>query len=188
MNTLETERLHMRPVSLDDLDFLAVLWSRPEVMRYMPGGQPRSQEHAQSELNFMVSHWQEHGFGAYALIHKETGKMIGLCMLQYLHVEPGGVTAERLIKEVEIGYEIAPEYWGRGLTKEAARCVLRYGFEELKLPRMVAAIDGENQASRRILLGLGMRELPGPWFYGDCPHFIIERDEYNRRAEELANR
>lgn len=178
MDTLDTERLHLRPVILDDLDDLAAIWARPEVMRYLPGGEPRSLEHPRNELDFMVNHWQEYGFGAYSLILKETGKFIGLCILQYLHVEPGGVTEERLIKEVEIGYEIAPEYWRRGLTKEAACAVLRHAFMDLKLPRVVAAIDGDNLASRRILLGLGMRELEGPWFYGDCPHFIIERWEY----------
>ncbi len=181
MDTLETERLHLRPITPEDLDDLAALWSLPEVMRYLPGGVPRSLERARVELDYMVHHWQEHGFGAYALILKETGKLIGCCILQYLHVEPDGVSEERLIKEVEIGYEIAPEYWGRGLTKEAARAVMRHAFVDLKLPRVVAAIDDANQASRRILLGLGMRELPGTWFYGDCPHFIILREEYEEK-------
>ncbi len=179
MDTLETKRLHLRPVTLDDLDDLAALWAMPEVMRYLPTEKPRSREQARHELEYMVHHWQEHGFGTYALILKESGKFIGLCVLQHLHVEPDGVTKERLIKEVEIGYEIAPEYWRRGLTKEAARAVLRHAFMDLNLPRVVAAIDDANQASRRILLGLGMRELAGPWFYGDTPHFIIEREEYH---------
>jgi len=178
--SLETERLILRPITMDDLDALAAMFADPEVMLYLPTGSPRTREATQAELEHMVWHWQEHGFGAYAVVLKETGAVMGYCELQYLHVEPYGVTEETLPdpNEVEIGYGIDKPYWNQGYTKEAAREVLKFGFERLGLERIVAGIHDENTASRRILEGLGMVETWELNFYGDEPHFVITQEQY----------
>jgi ribosomal-protein-alanine N-acetyltransferase len=91
--------------------------------------------------------WKQHGFGRWALIHKPDKKLIGWC----------GLAPLDKTDEIEIGYGIAKEYWGRGLTTEAAAATIRYGFEELKLNQIVAVAMPENIASRRIMEKIGMR-------------------------------
>lgn len=181
MPEIETRRLRLRPMTLDDLSALARLWSDPEVMRYLPTGEPRSVEETQVELSYMVNHWQAHGFGVWAVILKETNEFAGYCGLEYLHEEPGGVTAEALQggTDVEVVAGLAKPYWKQGIAPEATRAVLRYGFETVGLLRVVAAIHPENDASRHILQKMmGMKYDETIDYYGDCPHFVILRDEF----------
>lgn len=79
-------------------------------------------------------------------VYRENGELIGFCGLDHLW---GG-------EEIEIGYWLAPDYWGKGLATEAAQAVLRYGFGRLGLLRIVAVAHPENQASIRVLEKLGM--------------------------------
>lgn len=182
MPEIETLRLRLQPITADDLDALAQMWAEADVMRYLPGGVPRSVAATQTELNYMLAHWSQYGFGTWALRFKDTSQQefIGYCELQYLHEEPCGVSAEiaRQVKEVEIGYGLAQPYWGQGIASEAAAAALRYGFEVVKLPRIVAAIHEDNIASRRILEGLGMTEQADMHYYGMCPHFAISREAF----------
>lgn len=174
--SLETSRLILRPITEQDFEFMTRLWSRPEIMQYLPTGQPRSQAAVRVEMDHMLAHWEEYGFGMWAITRKASPEMIGYCGLMYLHAEPDGVSVEvsAATREVEIVYGIEPAYWGQGLTREAASAAMRYAVEQLKLPRIVAAIHPENLASQRILEGLGMRPAPELHYYGECPHFIRE--------------
>ena len=96
MLEIETRRLRLRPMTLDDLSALAGLWADQDVMRYLPTGKPRSVEETRVELSYMVNHWQAHGFGVWAVTLKGSNALAGYCGLQYLHEEPGGVSAEAL--------------------------------------------------------------------------------------------
>ena len=182
MTEIETLRLLLQPITVDDLGALAQMWGEADVMRYLPSGKPRSVEATQTELNYMLEHWRQYGFGTWALRLKEPSQQefIGYCELQYLHEEPCGVSAEvaRQVKEVELGYGLAKPYWGQGIAREAASAALRYGFEVVKLPRIVAAIHEDNIASRRILKGLGMTEQADMHYYGACPHFAISWEAF----------
>jgi [ribosomal protein S5]-alanine N-acetyltransferase len=180
MTQLETERLILRPIVPTDQTVLEALWADPQVMRFLPTGQPRDREAVQALLDYLVGHWRAHGFGVWAVRLKGQDELIGYCGLQYLHAEPGGIDAEtvRGLHEVELLYGIASAYWGKGYGREAARAAFRYGFETLHIPRIIAAIHPDNLASRRILEGLEMREDPRLVFYGYCPHFSLTREEY----------
>jgi ribosomal-protein-alanine N-acetyltransferase len=181
MPEIETQRLRMRPIALDDLPALSRLWADPEVMLYLPTGESRTEEETCVELRYMVDHWREHGFGAWALMLKDEGAFIGYCGIQYLHEEPGGVTAEALQSgtDVEVLVGLAKPYWGHGIAKEATRAALRYGFETVGLARIVAAIHPDNGASRRILAQLGLRQDPAiRYYYADPPQFVITREEF----------
>jgi RimJ/RimL family protein N-acetyltransferase len=181
MPEIETRRLRLRPITPDDLSALARLWSDSDVMRYLPTGEPRSVEETQVELSYMVDHWHIHGFGVWAVTLKETHAFLGYCGLQYLHEEPGGVTAEALQggTEVEVVAGLAKPYWNQGIAPEATRAALRYGFETVRLSRVVAAIHPENDASRHILhTRMGMQYDENMDYYGDCPHFVIRREEF----------
>lgn len=156
----------MRRFKHSDLDELAALRADPEVMRYI-GDQSR--EKVEQRLNYYIEHYDPYGFGMWAVIHKETGRMIGWCGLIYLDGTP----------EVEVGYGAAKAFWGRGLMTEAARAALRYGFERAGLQRIVAVAMPENTASRRIMEKLGMRYEKNAFHYGhDLVYYAIGRDEF----------
>ena len=180
MPEIETSRLCLQPITADKLGALAQLWSEAAVMRYLPSGKPHSVEATQTELNYMLEHWCQYGFGTWALRFKGQREFVGYCVLQYLHEEPSGVSAEvlRHVKEVELGYGLAKKYWGQRIASEAASAVLRYGFEVVKLPRVVAAIHKDNIVSQRILEGLGMKFQADMQYYGPCPHFAIAREAF----------
>jgi len=145
---LETKRLILRHQVIEDLDALWALYCNPNITRYIPDA-PRTREEAKEELE-----WHMHGhpkypeLGLWATIHKETGKFIGRCGLLSWDIEG--------VHEVEVAYTIAQEYWGRGLASEAAQGILKYGFEQLNLARLICLIEPENIASQRVAEKIGM--------------------------------
>ncbi|MFN8400795.1 MAG: GNAT family N-acetyltransferase [Anaerolineales bacterium] len=146
---LETPRLILRHQVLSDLDDLWALYQNPNITKYIPDA-PRSREEAQEELEWhMNGHPRHPELGLWATIHKETGKFIGRCGL--LPWEVDGV------REVEVAYTIAEEYWGQGLASEAAQGILKYGFEKLNLARLVSLIEPGNIGSQRVAEKMGMR-------------------------------
>lgn len=146
---LETERLLFRRMVIDDLDDLWALYCNPNITRYIPDA-PRSREEAREELVWhMHGHPKHPELGLWATIHKQAGKFIGRCGL--LPWELDGQ------EEVEVAYTIAETYQGQGLGSEAAQAILKYGFEQLNLSRLICLIDDENVASKKVAEKIGMR-------------------------------
>ncbi|HJS17743.1 MAG TPA: GNAT family N-acetyltransferase [Anaerolineales bacterium] len=145
---LETPRLLLRRQVPADLDDLWALYCDPEITKYIPDA-PRTREEAREELEWhMNGHPENPDLGLWATIHKESGKFIGRCGLL-----PWTIDGQQ---EVEVAYTIARDYWGTGLGTEAAQAILRYGFENLNLRRLVCLIEPENTASKRVAEKIGM--------------------------------
>jgi ribosomal-protein-alanine N-acetyltransferase len=176
MPDLETARLAFRKFTPDDLNDLAAIRADPDVMKYIGSGRPESLVEVESKLNKVIAHWEQHGFGHYALVEKTNGKLIGWCGFGHLE-DP---------RDVEIGYGLAKPYWGRGLASEAAAVTLKYGFEQLGLPRIVAITWPGNIASQRVLAKLGMRYVKNARFYNiDMAYYVISGEEYQERTQPL---
>jgi RimJ/RimL family protein N-acetyltransferase len=143
------------------------------VRRYLFDDRIVSREQAEERIQNSLASFLTHGFGLWA-VHCE-GVMIGFC----------GLSPSRTASEAEILYGIAPSHWERGLATEAAQAVLRYGLEDLRLPRIIGGADVPNVASLRILKKLGMtfirRERTD---YGEVEYFALTREEFlkNRQA------
>lgn len=143
---IKTERLTLRGFALDDLDHLAAILGDPQVMRYMPGGKPYPRERAGTTLNNLLNHWDQHGFGWWAVICNADARLIGWCGLGHVNE----------LAEIEVAYLLDRPYWGKGFATESAHASLRYGFEELKLDRIIALAHTENIASQRVMQKIGM--------------------------------
>lgn len=149
MPPLETERLKLRPWSVDDADaYYAAILSDPDVMRYLPGGVPRPREAADRSIRWFNEHAEEHGFSLWAVEEKSTGALVGNCGLVYIPNVAG--------REVEVAYTLAKAFWGRGMATEAARASVQYGFEECKLKEIYGLAFPPNEASQNVLRKIGM--------------------------------
>jgi ribosomal-protein-alanine N-acetyltransferase len=164
---LTTERLVLRRLSIDDLEPLAAIYADPAVRRFFPEG-TLTRDETREEIAWMLEvDYPRYGYGLWATILKDSGALIGRCGLlpwpvmgserAALGVEgPEERPTPGRHVEVEVAYLLASPYWGRGLATEAARAVVRYGFATLGVDRLIALIDEENEASRRVATKIGM--------------------------------
>ena len=168
----ETERLLLRPMTAADVGPVFAMRSDPAVMRYIRSARITRAE-AEKWIDLVSSRWTTERIGFCAVIEKDSGRFAGWCGLWRL-VETG---------ETEIGYALFPAFWGRGYAPEAARAVLRYGFEKLGLERLVAVADPLNAASRRVMEKIGMRfDYVGEFYGRDLVHYSISREEYEKES------
>ncbi|AIF67923.1 GNAT family N-acetyltransferase [Terribacillus saccharophilus] len=146
---IETNRLLIRPYTIEDMHFLESLVSDPQVVRFIGNGKPRTKEGARLFFNWNLSHMKEDQlFGLQVLVEKTSGDLIGHAGLVPQEVD--GVT------EIEVGYWIAPAYWGMGFATEAAAAFRDIAFERLNEDRIIALIYPDNIASCRVAEKLGM--------------------------------
>jgi [ribosomal protein S5]-alanine N-acetyltransferase len=171
---LETPRLLFRSHESGDLDAFCAMEADPEVRRFV-GGVPRTREQAEKKFRSAHLHNPPRQLALHATIYKAEQRYIGYCGI-YPHFSPAGPPIKG---EGTLAYYIARPYWGRGLATEAARAFIDYGFNELKLNRIVASVQQGNDASAHILEKLGFQLLnieQGPRTY---LHYAIE----NRKSK-----
>jgi len=145
---LETPRLVLRELTLDDVGSLSVLYADPAVRRYFPEGTLTEAE-TREEFEWIIDvYYARHGFGLWATVDRESGALIGRCGLIPWTIDGRD--------EVEVAYLLDPAVWGRGLATEAASAILRFGFERLGRPRLICLVDPGNVASRRVAEKIGM--------------------------------
>jgi RimJ/RimL family protein N-acetyltransferase len=152
--SLETDRLLLRPWRpAEDLDPLVELNADPAVMRWVTPNRPLRREETADFLDRAVRHWDEHGFGLWAVVPRfeEDARCIGFAGLAIPSFLPAVLPA------VEVGWRLGSAWWGRGLATEAARASVEFGFERLGLHSMVAIVDARNERSLRVTAKLGMR-------------------------------
>jgi len=145
---LETPRLILRHLVLDDLDALFALYSDPEIRKYFPDG-VKNYEDTREELEWYLNGHPEHPkIGLWATVHKETGKFIGRCGLLPWEID------SRL--EIEVAYLLDKKFWHQGLATEAATGILAYAFDTLNLLRIICLMHPDNIASQRVAQRIGM--------------------------------
>ena len=149
---LHTERLLLRPFQEDDLEALYAMQSRADVTRYLYWG-PRSPDEAQNMLERLMRMTaiddDSSALRLAALLpDSDPGMLIGDFSLQRVSREHN---------QGEIGFIVHPDHHGQGYATEAATLLLRLGFEELGLHRIVGRCDARNAASARLMERLGMR-------------------------------
>jgi RimJ/RimL family protein N-acetyltransferase len=157
---LETERLVLRRFTGNDVDLLVRLDSDPEVMRYLSGGRPTPRDVIANETLPRFLHYYDRfaGYGYWVAVERSTGEFLG-----WFHFPPreGGSP-----DEAELGYRLRRSAWGRGYASEGSRALIRKGFTELGVRRVVASTMAVNLASRHVMEKAGLtlvHTLHRPW-------------------------
>ena len=152
-----------------------------DVLRYFPSPLPPPYERVQRLVQEQLDHWQEHGYGWWALETRPAtatpcshpGAFIGWAGLQYLPETD----------ETEVGYLLGRAYWGHGLATEAARESVRFGFEDLGLPEIVGIVHPDNVASQRVLEKAGLSRVERTVYFNmDCYRYVAKRSAWARRS------
>jgi RimJ/RimL family protein N-acetyltransferase len=148
---LETDRMLLRRFTSADAGSLAALYGDPRVMRFIDPQPPSPAEVAAQVLPRYLREYRElaDGLGSFAAIDKGTGQLAGR-----LSLKPAN--SYGLADGTELGYRLYPEFWGRGLATEGARAMIRSGFEDLGLDRIVATTMTDNTSSWRVLEKCGL--------------------------------
>src|ERR687894_1145633 len=185
---LETERLVLRRFTEADVDNLFDLDSDPDVMRFLTGGRPTSRDVIRNETLPRFLHYYERfaGFGFWAVIEKSTGHFLG--WFEFRPPEGSGPD------NVELGYRLRKSAWGKGYATEGSRALIRKGFIELGVRRVVASTMTVNIASRRVMEKSGLAYVrtfhaEWPWRiegdeHGDVEYALTKADWELREAAE----
>ncbi len=144
---INTPRLIIREFTMSDVPELARILGKPEVMYFSPTGAISTEETA-VKIKSYIDSYQKHGYGKWAVIHRDTGKLIGYC----------GIAIEQIDNklEPELGYRFDPDFWRQGLATEAASSCINYAFDTLNIEYLLGIVEPENTASVRVLQKIGM--------------------------------
>jgi RimJ/RimL family protein N-acetyltransferase len=140
LDHFRTNRLTAEKLRDDDLADLVALHLDPEVSRYLGG--VRSAETTKTYLAANMAHWDQHGFGLWALRTKD-GEFAGRAGIRHILVDG--------IDEIEIAYTFKRDFWGQGLASEIAAALTHIGLSQLALPSLIGLVFVEHGASRRVL-------------------------------------
>lgn len=148
MKVLETDRLILRRMSIEDAEFMLGLLNEPSWLRFIGDRGVRTHEDARAYiLKGPVDMYDRLGFGLYLTELKEEGVPIGIC----------GLVKRDFLADVDIGFALLPRFWGQGYAYEAASAVMEHGKGPLGLKRIVAITAPDNQSSIRLLEKLGLK-------------------------------
>lgn len=164
---LETSRLALREMSLDDLDFVAPMLADPGVMRFYP--RPCSRAEAEAWVRRQAERYARHGHGLWLVLDKVTGEPLGQVGLILQRVEG--------VEEPEVGYLIHRPFWRRGFATEAAAATRDHAFEAMGKTRVISLIRPENVPSQGVARKLGMEPDGRLVMHGGYAHlvFSVER-------------
>lgn len=147
MSILQTERLNLRRMSLDDAEFILELLNDPSFLRFIGDKGVRTTEDARRYiLTGPLDSYERHGFGLWLVELKGSETPIGIC----------GLLKRDTLDDVDIGFAFLPQYRSKGYALESAAAVMDYGRKVLGLRRVVAITNEDNAGSIRVLEKIGM--------------------------------
>jgi ribosomal-protein-alanine N-acetyltransferase len=161
-SVLETQRLLLREMSLDDLDFVAAMLAHPQVMRFWPKCYNR--EEAVDWIKRQQQRYANHGVGYWLAIDKSSSQPIGQAGLLVQRVDG--------VEEMGLGYIMHWPFWRMGFAFEAASACMDYAFNKLGRGRVIALVRPENVPSQGVALKLGMKVEKSTCF-ADYLHLVF---------------
>ena len=177
---LVSARLFLRPLRESDVDLVLELFTDPEMMEYAGG--PVKSERIRTEMAASVQRGADGSIGVWCICKAQTKEPIGTIALLPLPVEAEDTewelvcTGEMPEGDIEIGYFLRKDEWGQGYVSEAVSRVLEFAFSVASLEEIVAVIDPQNIASRKVLERTGFLSEGDRRAYREtCPGFRISK-------------
>ena len=165
MQTIETERCILRPLTIDDAEALNAVNRIPQVMRYIGPVEDNIEKTRWYLQKGPLADYEKFGYGRHACIDKSTGKLIGFCGMKYV----------RSLQDADIGYRLHPDYWGKGIATEISMAAMDYGKSALGLTRILGLAMPDNLGSINIFPKLGMHYEKNVMIQGDeCVQYAWE--------------
>ena len=162
----------LRPLAESDVEDLHRISNDPLVRRYLWDDEPVERATIEGVVRQSARRFAEDGAGLFGIRMRGSEDLAGFC--GFLRLEG--------MREMELGYELAPELWGKGLATEAAKACLRFAFEEVGMERVIAGADRPNVASLRVIEKLGMKPTGNPNPAApDDPYYALYREDYLTR-------
>jgi RimJ/RimL family protein N-acetyltransferase len=178
----ETKRLKIRRFTIEDAAAVLEFGSNEEVIKLTGDKTISSVEEAENIIkNVWLPEYDTYGYARMAVIYKKDKKLIGFAGLKF----------EKEWNVTDIGYRFLPKYWGKGIATEASLPFIFYGFNVLKLPKIVGVAFTENIASCKVLENLGLQlKKQGNLFDDgiDCKWYELEREEYQGLVQSKRSR
>jgi len=145
---LETGRLTLRRITLDDADLMLAIWNDPAFIRNVGDRGIRTIEEAEKALeDGAFKLYEEYGYGPYCMTRKTDDVRIGIC----------GLFRRENLTDPDIGFGVLPDYCGRGFAGEAAKAVVAHARDDLGIENLTAIVSPENVASIGLIEKLGLR-------------------------------
>lgn len=145
---IETDRLRLRAVTLDDTGIMLAVWNDPDFIRNVADRGIRTEEQAREVIaRTVLTLFEKHGYGPCCISLKSDDSMIGIC----------GLFKRENLDHPDIGFAILPDYCGKGYAGEAAAAVVHYAREQLGLTALTAIVSPENRASIGLIEKLGLK-------------------------------
>ncbi|MDR0139554.1 GNAT family N-acetyltransferase [Metabacillus idriensis] len=145
---IETKRLILREVIVDDAEDIYSYLSDQDVVKHMGLEPCQTVEDAWDEIKWYQSIYEEGTGIRWGITLKDSGKMIGSC---------GFLNMAAKHYRAEIGFELSRDYWGKGIAGEALEAVVKYGYKHFQLERIEALIEPANLPSQKLVEKLGFR-------------------------------
>ncbi|HEY5001662.1 MAG TPA: GNAT family N-acetyltransferase [Ktedonobacteraceae bacterium] len=165
MTVLETPRLLLRPMHIDDLQAKYEIDQHPDVYQFqgfvrLPNGEKRGRflEETREKLEQRIGEFALQGFGMWAVVLKERNTFVGWSGLQFYLLEYHTSSAP----EIELFYGLSRAYWGQGIIHEACQKLIEYGFKTLKLTRITSVVHCDNTRSLNVAKRNGMNIVDHP--------------------------
>jgi ribosomal-protein-alanine N-acetyltransferase len=158
-------RLLYRLPEPDDFDFVYALQSDPETMTFI-----RAPETDPQVIRERMAFWQTYrqnqpGLGVWMLSFRDTDEPVGYCVLRHIDFIPGN--------DLELGYVIAPAYWGQGLATEVTQALLNYAQKDMGAQKVVAFTDPGHLLSQKVLLKCGFKPAGTATVYSEEDAFFV---------------
>jgi uncharacterized protein (TIGR00290 family) len=166
MKIIETERLYLRELVLEDAKELSKVLSDPESMQFYP--EPFSREKVERWIEWNITNYKTYNHGLWAVILKDGEKLIGDC----------GITMQKIEDDTvpEIGFHIIKDYWNKGYATEAALACKQFAFEVMNYPSVFSYTTIRNIASQKVAEKIGMQ-----------PYKVFEKNEEEQIVQVAVN-
>ncbi len=145
---METERLYLAPVTVDDSELMLAVWNDPAFIRNVADRGIRTVAQARAAIESGAQKlFEDYGYGPYSIALKSDGSLIGIC----------GLFKRDNLDHPDIGFCVLPDYCGKGYAGEAAAAVVKHAQHELGIRELAAIVSPSNAPSIGLIRKLGLR-------------------------------